>query len=136
MLMEGCHCGQNAVLGEDFEIALHQRGRVGALGVQRSFVEDRKSNIFVCHHLHFGLISPCLHIPCRALNRGAGQPLNPSCLVSSMTDLVVGLPHDYEMAGPYITAGVKQREIVGRRVRWKMVWPTARKVLATCTTSY
>ena len=109
MLMEGCHCGQNAVLGEDFEIALHQRGRVGALGVQRSFVEDRKSNIFVCHHLHFGLISPCLHIPCRALNRGAG---------------------------PYITAGVKQREIVGRRVRWKMVWPTARKVLATCTTSY
>ena len=52
-----------------FEIALHQRCRVSALGIQRSFVEDRRSNIFVCHHLHLGLISRCLPIPCCALAR-------------------------------------------------------------------
>ena len=67
VLMESCHCGQDGLLWEDFEIALHQRCRVGALGIQRSFVEDRKSDIFVCHHLHLDLISRCLPIPCCAL---------------------------------------------------------------------
>ena len=69
MLIKSCYCEQNELLWKNFKIVFYQRCKIDALNIQKNFVKNRKSNFFVCHHLHHDLISRCLFIQCRALIR-------------------------------------------------------------------